>query len=87
MAPVGAHEFHLNVGVAGDDSGTDDTAGKQYTLAYNYNLSKRSKVYAYYTKIDNDSARSTGGGGAYSFLGSPAGLDISSVALGIRHNF
>lgn len=87
MAPVGAHEFHLNVGVAGDYSGTDDTAGKQYTLAYNYNLSKRSKVYAYYTKIDNDSARSTGGGGAYSFLGSPAGLGISSVALGIRHNF
>jgi glutamin-(asparagin-)ase len=73
MAPVGAHEFHLNVGVAGDYSGTDDTAGKQYTLAYNYNLSKRSKVYAYYTKIDNDSARSTGGGGAYSFLGSRPG--------------
>ena len=87
MAPVGAHEFHLNVGVAGDYSGTSDTAGKQYTVAYNYNLSKRSKVYAYYTKIDNDSARSAGGGGAYSFLGSPAGLDISSVALGIRHNF
>ncbi|WP_346289045.1 porin [Zoogloea sp.] len=87
MAPVGAHEFHINYGHAGDYSGTSDTGAKQYTLAYNYNLSKRSKVYAYYTKIDNDAARSAGGGGAYSFLGSSAGLDNSSIALGIRHNF
>lgn len=87
MAPVGAHEFHLNVGVAGDYSGTHDTAGKQYTVAYNYNLSKRSKLYAYYTRIDNDRAQTVGGGGAYSFLGTAAGLDNRSIAAGIRHNF
>jgi predicted porin len=87
MLPIGAHEFHANLGVAGDYSGTSDTGAKQYTLAYNYNLSKRTKLYAFYTKIDNDSTKTTGGGGAYSFLGTPAGLDNSAIATGIRHNF
>ncbi len=87
MVPMGPHEFHANYGRAGDYSGTHDTAAAQYTLAYNYNLSKRTKLYTYYTKIDNDAAKRTGGGGAYSFLGTAPGLDNSSVALGIRHNF
>ena len=47
-------------------------------------LTPELKAYAEGSRSED---RSTGGGGAYSFLGSPAGLDISSVALGIRHNF
>ena len=89
MVPVGAHEFHLNAALADDWSSTDDTGAKQYTLAYNYNLSKRTKVYAFWTEIDNDKADvGGGGGGIYSFLpSSPAGLDNSSFALGLRHAF
>lgn len=87
MVPMGAHELHANYGQARDWSGTSDTGGKQWTLAYNYNLSKRTKVYAFYTKIDNDKATSAGGGGAYTNLGAPVGLDESSFALGLRHNF
>jgi len=87
MLPMGRSEFHLNVGRAGSLSGTSNTGATQWTVAYNYNLSKRTKVYAFDTKIDNDKAGS-GGGGNYSFLsGTTAGLDNSSLALGVRHNF
>ncbi|WP_407278638.1 porin [Aromatoleum evansii] len=94
MVPVGANEFHVNYGVAQDWSDTDDTGAKQLTLAYNYNLSKRTKVYAQWTKIDNDKQKVSiddggayDGGGAYSFLGSAAGLDNTSFGVGLRHNF
>jgi predicted porin len=71
---LGASEFHLNVGKAGDYSNTPNSGAKQYTLAYNYNLSKRTKVYGYYTKIDAEAR--TG-----------YASDFSSFALGVRHNF
>lgn len=94
MVPVGANEFHVNYGVAQDWSDTDDTGAKQITLAYNYNLSKRTKVYAQWTKIDNDKQKVSianggayDGGGAYSFLGSAPGLDNTSFGVGLRHNF
>lgn len=85
MYTLGASEFHVNVGLAGDRGGVDDTGAKQYTLGYNYNLSKRTKLYGYYTRLDNDS------GAAYRASGNvpapAAGQDYSSLALGIRHNF
>jgi predicted porin len=89
MVPVGAHEFHVNAALADDWSNTDDTGAKQYTLAYNYNLSKRTKVYAFWTEVDNDNAEVGGGGGGfYGFLpGAPAGKDNSSYAIGLRHAF
>jgi predicted porin len=48
-------------------------------LAYNHNLSKRTKVYAFYTAVNNQSA------GAYAT--GVKGADFSSVSLGVRHNF
>ncbi len=71
---VGASEFHANVGFAGDVGDVDDTGAKQYTLAYNYNLSKRTKVYAYYTRISTETF-------------TPYVDEFRSVALGVRHNF
>jgi predicted porin len=82
MLPVGQHEFHVNYGQAGEMT-TDDGA-KQYTLAYNYNITKTTKVYAFYTVVDNDMA------GTYGFRQvSPAvpGADFKSLAVGFRHNF
>jgi predicted porin len=51
------------------------------TLGYNYNLSKRTKVFAFVTKVDNEI------NGNYGFLTNLAGVDNQSVAAGIRHNF
>jgi predicted porin len=82
MLPVGQHEFHVNYGIAGKTA-TNDGA-KQYTLAYNYNITKTTKVFVFYTTVDNDTA------GTYGFRqSSPAtpGADFSSIALGFRHNF
>ena len=57
----------------------EGTDAMQYTLAYNYNLSKRTKVYTFYTKVNNkDNA-------GYNVTN--LGTDFSSFALGVRHNF
>ncbi|GIX23619.1 MAG: porin [Caldimonas sp.] len=71
---MGASEFHLNVGRAGEYDNVNDSDATQFTLGYNYNLSKRTKLYAFYTKLNDGSASVYGG-------------DFSSVALGLRHNF
>ena len=76
---LGASEFHANVGRAGEYKNVPDSAAMQYTLEYNYNLSKRTKVYTYYTKVDNkvNAHYATGANG----------VDFSSFAVGVRHNF
>ena len=79
MYVLNASEFHVNVGRANSWSKVDDSAATQWTLGYNYNLSKRTKVYTYYTKVNNKKA-------ADYMTGTP-GDDFSSFALGVRHNF
>ena len=74
MYTMGASEFHVNVGRAGDYSGVANSKASQATLGYNYNVSKRTKLYGFYTKL-NDSAANVYGG------------DFSSIAVGVRHNF
>jgi predicted porin len=66
MYTLGASEFHVNYGRA--------TNGDQWTLGYNYNLSKRTKLYGYYT--DRDTVRNVARNG-----------EFSSLAFGVRHNF
>ena len=85
MFPFGQHEFHLNFGWV--DTDPSDRGGKQWTVAYNYNITKQTKVYAFYTTLDNE------GGGNFTLGGSPttvttaAGAQYSSIAIGVRHNF
>jgi predicted porin len=74
MYALGANEFHLNYGWADDYDNVSDSSAQQATVAYGYNLSKRTRVYAFYTKLDGDS-------------NSYAPDDFSSIALGVRHNF
>ena len=79
---AGPSEFHVNVGRSGDFDKLSNSAATQYTVAYNYNLSKRTKLYAFYTAVNN--------GDNFSFFGARAGarvLDPKSLAVGIRHNF
>jgi predicted porin len=79
---LGSSEFHLNFGAAGDYSKVKDSKGKQFTAAYNYNLSKRTKVYTYYTVTDADKAGIYTGG-----VGKDGKGKFSAFALGVRHNF
>ena len=72
---VGASEFHLNVGFADEYKRLSGSDATQWTVAYNYNLSKRTKVYAFYTEVD-DSKKISGTAG-----------DFNSIAVGVRHNF
>lgn len=74
MYTTGPWEFHLNAGVAGNTGNLADSGARQYTVATNYNLSKRTKVYAFSTRLDDKAAHLYGG-------------DTSSVAIGVRHNF
>lgn len=79
MYTFGASEVHLNYGWAGKWSDVPNSKAQQYTVGYNYNLSKRTKVYAFYTRVDNKANV------AYGTVG--FGLDPSAFAVGVRHNF
>jgi predicted porin len=74
MYTMGQTELHLNVGKAGKTGSVADSSASQFTAGVNYNLSKRTKVYGFYTKLDDSAAGLYGG-------------DFRSLAMGIRHNF
>ncbi|MEQ6436828.1 porin [Comamonas sp. w2-DMI] len=75
----GPSEYHANLGHAGKAGGQARTQALQWTLAYNYHFSKRTKLYALYTRLDNRA-------GAH-YLTGEDGVGFSSVALGMRHYF
>jgi len=75
MFTSGASEFHVNLGQAGEFDKLANSDARQFTLGYNYNLSKRTKAYTFYTKVDDEK-------GVSGF-----GADFSSLAFGVRHNF
>jgi predicted porin len=73
MYTMGNTELHANFGRAGDYSDVaGDSAATQYTFGVNQNLSKRTKVYGYVTKVSDK-------GTIYG--------DFQSLAVGVRHNF
>ena len=80
---VGASEFHLNYGMADDYSKRANSDASQWTVGYNYNLSKRTKVYAFYSSVDNSQGLSYFG--ATNSRGQV--LDATVAAVGVRHNF
>ena len=83
MMPLRQHEFHFNVGMVNGrlDQNASDDGAKQWTVAYNYNLTKEFKVYAFYTAVDNDT------NGNYGFRTNLNGVDNKSLAFGARYNF
>ncbi|MEW5891239.1 MAG: porin [Pseudomonadota bacterium] len=95
---IGAHEFKLRYNQAQDGSCTNvagncSTGGlgaRQWTLGYGYHLSKRTELYAFYTKIRNDYSASytlTIGGAPGVVTGPGIGSDPTAAGLGIRHSF
>ena len=84
MFPVGQHEFHVNYGWVDADN---DSGAKQWTLGYNYNITKLTKVYAFYTMVDNDNNGNFVMGGSTTTIGAATGAQYTSIAVGLRHNF
>ena len=82
---MGQNEFHLNFGSAGNRAGVANTGASQYTLAYNYNLDKQTKVYAMLTQVSNKSAAAYNPGGFAT--ANSNGDNLRSIGAGIRYNF
>lgn len=75
---------------ADDTASVSNTGAKQWTLGVDHNFSKRTAVYALYSKLDNDNAARYGlgtgvGGGAVTAKG--AGADPSAWSFGVKHSF
>src|SRR6266481_5987925 len=64
---------------AGSQDAASNTGAKQYTIGYDHNLSKRTTLYALYTKLRND----TGAGYGFSPLGptgaANTGFDANAI--------
>ena len=85
MYTEGKNEFHANVGSAGKRGGVANTGATQFTMGYNHNLDKQTKVYALLTRVNNQAAASYNPGRV--FAGPTAGQDISAIGVGLRYNF
>jgi predicted porin len=71
--------------LAATRNGTN-TDARQWGVGYNYNLSKRTKVYAFYTQLRNKA------GAAFDYretdaIGTATGADPKAFAVGLRHTF
>ena len=93
---MGAHGLRLGVAKAGDGKGGSrerlgfiaagsGTGALHATLGYDYALSKRSSLFAFYTRLRNDSRGTVDF--AINGLDGPPGATASGAALGMRHAF
>jgi predicted porin len=88
---MGSNTLKAAFAKANDGDSAADTAAKQWTLGVDHDLSKRTSVYALYTKMDNAAGATygIGGNGAGGGLASAvnAGDDPRAISLGMRHSF
>lgn len=73
----------------GADS-TTDTKATNWTIGVDHNMSKRTMVYALYTKTTNNANATYGlgtSGGTNAYAATAAGEDPSAVSIGIKHSF
>ena len=87
---LGANEFAVSYQKAGklDVGGSiNDTDAIQWPLRYGYTFSKRTQVYAPYTRIDNKDAANFNFGGEAAVAGAATGSNPQVLGVGIRHSF
>jgi hypothetical protein len=85
---MGAHTFYTAYNKF-DDKRAVNADVASYGLVYSYALSKRTDINAAVVRFDN-SANAQAAPGAGGYLGgvtSAAGVDSTSLALGLRHRF
>ena len=80
-APMGAGEFRAAVGQRKSGGVTNI---QYFGLGYHYNMSKRTTLYAGYTRIGNGSGGTVTVKGDYVPL---AGENANLYAVGVSHNF
>jgi predicted porin len=56
MYTMGMTELHAAIGSSGELGDTNTGEAKQFTVGANYNLSKRTKVFAFYNRVKPDGA-------------------------------
>ena len=93
---MGAHTIRARFNKAGAGScetvgggcTTSNLGAKEVAVGYEYALSKRTQLIAYYAKIDNESsAQYSFGFGSPIAGGAAAGADSQAIGLGLRHGF
>ena len=93
---IGRHVLRFGLALAGDVTGAStqkigfmkrgkDTGAMHATLGYDYNFSRRTSIFVYYTYLRNEK------NGIYDLainsLGVTPGATIQGAALGMRHSF
>jgi len=73
------------------DGSAANTGAKQWSLGYDHSMSKRTTVYAMYTRLDNDSARnyalSSAGTATGATSAAGVGAEPSAFSFGMKHTF
>lgn len=93
---MGAHGLRFGIARAGSGRGPDGmrrgfilagagTGALHATLGYDYQFSRRTSVYTYYTRLRND-ARGVAGFAINGVAAAP-GATLSGLAAGLRHGF
>ncbi|MDD2916063.1 MAG: porin [Gallionella sp.] len=75
---------------AGDVQATTNTGARQWALGYDHGLSKRTNLYALYTRLSNDTGAAYGfstAGSTGGFAAAAAGQDPSAWSFGMKHTF
>jgi predicted porin len=92
----GNNEVKFQYTQTGDLDSVSNSSAKQYTLGIDHNFSKRTKIFALYTKLDNDDnaaysliGASNGGvnNNPLTTAGNGFGSDPSAFSIGMAHSF
>ena len=86
---MGMNAVKLAYGRAGQLASTANTGANQFSLGYDHGLSKRTKLYAIYSRISNKVASDYGFSQSTSAASTVNGVGASPsvVSLGIKHTF
>ncbi|TRZ64387.1 MAG: porin, partial [Rhodocyclaceae bacterium] len=63
------------------------TDAKLFALGYDHPMSKRTKLFATWSKMTNDSKARESFQGAVAILAADAGYDPSALQVGVSHEF
>jgi len=74
---------------AGNVQATNNTGAKQWALGYDHSMSKRTTVYALYTRLNNDTGAAYGlsTAGSTGGVAGVAGKSPSAWSFGMKHTF
>lgn len=81
---------YTSAGNVGNNPAVNNTSVKQISVGYDHAMSKRTKVYALWSKVTNDTAAMYGLGTGVStgaVGGTVVNTDPSAVSIGVKHTF